>query len=180
MNSSDAQDFAQVEHALKTAGALMGAAELHGTLCGMLCVNDSEGGKRIPELLGEGAPAGVAALVTALHDEALRRLRDPEYDFHMLLPDDAEPMTVRTEALGDWCRGFLAGLGLAGLKQGQSLPEGVEEIVKDFIEISQVNFDLGEGDEEDEAAYAEVVEYVRVGVLLVHQEFHPGEDRPIH
>lgn len=151
----------------------------------MLCVEHAGDGKaRIAQLLGENGLGDAqtretADLAASLYDETLHQLQDPELGFQLLLPDDAQPLSARAEALGDWCRGFLAGLGLAGVKQGQRLPEGVDEVLRDFAEISKVNFNL-EGSEEDETAYAEVVEYVRIGMLLVCQEFQPGGNTPLH
>jgi len=37
-----------------------------------------------------------------------------------------------------------------------------------------VDFDLDDPDEEERFAFEEVVEYVRVGVLFVHDELQPG------
>lgn len=185
MNQPEVADFEHLDSTLKRSNALLGAAELHGTLCGMLCVEHAGDGRvRIAQLLGENGPADASARETAdlaasLYDGILHQLQDPELSFQLLLPDDAQPLSARAEALGDWCRGFLAGLGLAGIKQGQHLPEGVGEVLRDFAEISKVSFNI-EGSEEDETAYAEVVEYVRIGMLLVCQEFQPGENTPLH
>ncbi len=185
MNQPEVADFEHLDSALKRSNALVGAAELHGTLCGMLCVESTGNGKaRIAQLLGENTPNDAPARETAdlaahLYDKTLHQLQDAELGFRLLLPDDAQPLSARAEALGDWCRGFLAGLGLAGVRQGQRLPEDVDEMLRDFAEISKVNFNV-EGSEEDETAYAEVVEYVRMGVLLTCQEFHPGGNAPLH
>ncbi|MFA7096788.1 MAG: UPF0149 family protein [Gammaproteobacteria bacterium] len=186
MNQPQTPDFDQIDGALRRSGASMGAAELHGALCGMLSVEDSgDGQARVSQLLAENNSDHVTAgadrdLMAGLHDETLRQLRDPEFGFHLLLPDDSQPLSLRAEALGDWCNGFLAGLGLAGVKRDQNLPEGVDEILRDFVEIAKVNFDVGDGDEEDETAYMELVEYIRMGVLVIHQEFHPGDSQSVH
>lgn len=154
----------------------------------MLSVEDSgDGQTRISRLLAETSSDRILAgadrdLMAGLHDETLRQLRDPEFGFYLLLPDDSRPLALRAEALGDWCNGFLAGLGLAGVNRDQSLPEGVNEILRDFVEIAKVNFDVGDDDEDDEAAYMELVEYIRMGVLVIHQEFHPhpGDSQSVH
>ena len=46
----------------------------------------------------------------------------------------------------------------------------MQEIVADLARIAATRFDQDPGDEEDENAYAEVVEYVRVGTMLLHNE----------
>ena len=57
--------------------------------------------------------------------------------------------------------------------------------MRDFVEISR----LGRGEdgekEEDQAAFAEIVEYVRMAVLLVYEELRPlraarPPDAPVH
>ena len=52
------------------------------------------------------------------------------------------------------------------------------EIIRDFTEITHVGVDAGEESEEDEVAFAEVGEFVRVGVQLLFVELAParGED----
>jgi hypothetical protein len=48
------------------------------------------------------------------------------------------------------------------------LPEEVREIADDIVEISRATTD-GEEGESDEAAYSELIEYLRVGVILVFE-----------
>ena len=46
-------------------------------------------------------------------------------------------------------------------------------MVRDFTEISRVEVDGSDSDESNESAYAELVEFVRVGVQLVFDELSP-------
>ena len=100
------------------------------------------------------------------------------------MPDDDQPLRRRVEALSNWCQGFLLGLGLGGVREGSGLPGDSQEVMRDFAEISR----LGHGDgnkEEEESAYAEIVEYVRMAVLLVYEELRPLRvarpvDAPVH
>jgi uncharacterized protein YgfB (UPF0149 family) len=45
------------------------------------------------------------------------------------------------------------------------------EIIRDFTEITHVGVDAGDENEENEIAFAEVVEFVRVGVQMLFVEF---------
>ena len=64
--------------------------------------------------------------------------------------------------------------GLAGSgRLGDGMSADAREIVQDFGNIAASSFSYG-GGEEDEAALAEVLEFVRVGVLLLHAELDPG------
>jgi uncharacterized protein YgfB (UPF0149 family) len=106
--------------------------------------------------------------VSALYEETLGRLREAESLFEPLLPDDDEPLVARSAAMALWCSGFLFGLGAGGVRDFSVLPEDVREIAGDIAEISRAGVDGGES-EEDEAAYAELVEYLRAGVTLVFE-----------
>jgi hypothetical protein len=55
----------------------------------------------------------------------------------------------------------------------QSLSGDVGEIVRDFTEISRATGDDAEGDESNEQAYAELVEFIRVAAQVVFEELLP-------
>jgi uncharacterized protein YgfB (UPF0149 family) len=128
-------------------------------------------------LLGENTLSAAAVEVRrqlmALHTGILRQLNDDAFGFDLLLPDDEAPLSLRTEALSQWCGGFLYGLALGGFREGTEMPETVSEVMKDFYEISHARFAYEATDDADEAAYMEIVEYVRMSVLLLHEELLP-------
>jgi uncharacterized protein YgfB (UPF0149 family) len=95
------------------------------------------------------------------------------------LPDDESELTVRTEELANWCQSFLAGLGAAGTVDKDAMGEQVGEIVLDFSRLSNAGFDEADEDaEEAENAFAEILEYVRVGVQLIYEELAANMDGP--
>ena len=55
----------------------------------------------------------------------------------------------------------------------EALPTQVAEIVRDIGAITGVGVDPDESEEENEQAYAELVEFVRVGVQLLFDELAP-------
>ena len=69
-------------------------------------------------------------------------------------------------ALFSWCRGFLGGFGLAA---GHAPPLSVEgrEALADLARLAAAT-PQENGDQEDEEALAEIEEFVRVAVLLLH------------
>ena len=99
-----------------------------------------------------------------------------------MLPDDDSIIDVRVEAISDWCQGFLMGLGLAGIKDIENLPEDLPELVQDFIKISRADALSLDDDEASENAFTEIVEYVRVGALMFREEMKilhkPVSDTP--
>jgi uncharacterized protein YgfB (UPF0149 family) len=101
-----------------------------------------------------------------------------QMEFAPLLPQDEQPIDTRATALGLWCQGFLYGLGASSLNDATQLPGDVGEIVRDLGEITRVGVDTGESLESNEGAYAELVEFVRVGVQLVFDELEPLRTPP--
>jgi yecA family protein len=175
----DACSYDELDEKLRSAGADSGAAEAHGLLSGTLVA----GGKVAPtvwleHLLGEDNTLSAAAvdcgdMMAALKDDILRRFNDESFGFKLLLPVDDAPLSLRTDALGQWCGGFLYGLALGGIREDVEMPDSVREVMKDFYEISHARFVYEATDDEDETAYMEIVEYVRMSVLLLHEELQP-------
>lgn len=160
------------------------AAEAHGLLSGMLCMD--AGVSRddwLDSLSGsaEGEPNALLAEpeTVLIHDvfEATRReLDDFDFSFEPLLPNDEAPLNERAVALSEWCQGFLTGLGYKD--KGSNWPGECTEILNDFVEISRLDPDAS--GETDEAAYAELTEYVRVGVQVISSELQPGSPPQLH
>ena len=190
-------DYTQVNIACRRLGITQEAAEAHGLLCGLICARRSvsqeewvahlyeEGAEHLFSAEGETERHQEQAVLHQLYKGTLLQIRDAEFGFHLLLPDDEQLLAVRTEALADWCKGFLYGLAVGGLDSERQAPDSVEEIVKDMIEISRVYHDDEEADEElDEASFMELTEYVRVGVMLIHEELQAereqNDDKVLH
>lgn len=167
--------YADIQQALTQSRSLTDAAEAHGTLSGALC---AAGGYHLDDWLGEILPDGRASpdaadSLRALYDSTSSALGDTELAFQPLLPTDDDALPARTEALGEWCRGFLYGLGTGRVGNLDSLGEETGEIIRDFTAITQVGVDPDDGDESNEEAYAELVEFVRVGVQMIFERLAP-------
>lgn len=163
--------------ALARAGFIDAAAGFHGSLCGALCVAKPE---EVPmlALLAPGdqpvaAGADLRSLLATLREQVVAGLQDSEMGFTLLLPDDDAALVPRVRALASWCDGFLFGLASRSGLDIEKLSEEGREIIRDFTEFTQAAV----GDEDDpnieEAAYTELVEYVRVGAQLLYMEMHP-------
>ncbi len=178
----DTQSFSAVEACLGGHRLGIGAAELHGTVVGYLCAGGDAMGEHWCEALT------LEALANAMHDDAdtargmqefFRRARaelhDSDMRFEPMLPDVERPLAERANALVDWCRGYLGGVGLVPAGAGAQWSEDAREILNDFARIA-ASPPLGGGDdpEEDEADLMELLEYVRVGVLLLQAELGAG------
>ncbi len=193
-----------LNQAFRRLGIAGDAAENHGILCGLLCARGEVDEEEWVALMIADAPAGGAggaiirpsfaagsapmsmneerALLNDLYEATVRDLGAPDLVFMPLLPDDSEPLGRRAEAVSDWCRGFLYGLGVGGIEDHETMPEDMREIIADIIEISRASSETDES-EEDEHAFMELVEYLRAGVTLVYETLDVGRrgdaDRPV-
>lgn len=156
-------------------------AEYHGALCGALCVRRPEEIDLL-KLLDSGhgdlrtpvaADAATEESLRRLCAESLSGLEDEKMSFAPVLPDDEEALGPRVQALAAWCEGFLYGLSTrAGLQLSEASLD-VREVVQDFTQFTQATLGEDEDLELEEGAYAELVEYIRVGAQLVFMEFRP-------
>ena len=173
-------DYDQLELALQNLQADINASEIHGTLCALLVANNANTGAEwfqslVPEVEDPDENYNDAAQpLVALCEETRRELNDPACDFQLILPEDDNDIATRTTALSDWCQGFIMGLMMCGIKDFQKLPENSAEVLQDMTEISRVSsqYEL-EDTEEDAAALEELIEFVRVGVMLINEELNP-------
>lgn len=177
--SESALTFDDLQRVLVQAHALTDAAEAHGTLVGALCTAEYSLGDWLGQILPDGrAEVAVAAHLRAIFESTCGSLGEGTLSFAPLLPADDAPISDRTAALGEWCQGFLYGLGSGALPEGSALQGDAAEVVRDFTEITHVDVDPDEDEERNEQAYAELVEFVRVGVQLVYAHLTPLREPP--
>jgi uncharacterized protein len=172
--------FDELQRALLQSRALTDAAEAHGTLVGSLCASGCSMRDWLAEILPEGEAAGEAASsLQAVFDATSDALGDDAMSFQPMLPPDDDPIAQRTSALGEWCQGFLYGLGVGvAVPDVSRLPGEAAEVLRDMTEITHVDVDPQDSDESNEAAYAELVEFVRVGVQLLYDQLQPLREPP--
>lgn len=178
-------DFDFVNNALARVNATAEAAESHGILCGLLCIKGALTPEEWISYLVEDPLDGAnmlvqesVALLKNLYDYTVEQIDGGEYDLVLVLPDDDTDVQMRIENLSLWCQGFLVGLSIGGLTDLEDLPEDSREVAMDIVEISQAGMDPDEESDPNESAYAEVVEYVRMGVLVIYGEMNPPQEVP--
>jgi uncharacterized protein YgfB (UPF0149 family) len=168
------QSFNDLQRVLVQLRALTDAAEAHGTLVGSLCAMRCSLDDWLAEILPEGrADTMSAASLRAIFDSTCGALVDDSMAFHPLLPTDDAPIAARTAALGEWCQGFLYGLGAGALPDANSLQGEAAEVLRDLTEITHVDVDPDDDAQSNEEAYTELVEFVRVGVQLLYEHLQP-------
>jgi uncharacterized protein YgfB (UPF0149 family) len=132
-----------------------------------------------------GSAAAAAPALGGLYADTLGALRGGGMEFDLLIPEDEAPIEERIRALSLWCNGFLYGLGTTVAADPARLSTDAGEVVRDLTEITRAGVDAADGAEENEAALAELVEFVRVGVQLVFEEagrqrLPPPSARSVH
>lgn len=151
-------------------------AELHGLLCGLLCAESALSHEQwlayARAQLDQDIKLADSArdALLSFYEYGAAQLNDSAGSVTPLLPDDDTPLDQRTQALGAWCQGLLYGLGLGQADKNGALSSESQEFLRDATEIARVGFDTDQASEADEIAYAEVVEYLRVGLLLIQQD----------
>ena len=174
--------FREIASVLEDAGSQVVAAEGHGCLCGALCSSPDYSLERwIEELIAIDPDETTTELepnapLRLLFADTVRALRGDEMQFEPLLPDDDEPLERRATALAQWCQGFLYGFGTGRPIREADLNAQVNEILRDVTHIAAASVDVGAAGEDEEEAYTEVLEYLRVGVQLIHDELTPLRD----
>lgn len=172
---STQHDYAEIQRSLAASHALTDPAEAHGTLAGALCASVPY---RFEDWLAEILPEGISIadadpVLQMLYDSTVAALSSGDMDFELLIPGDDCSVDERTDALTSWCAGFLYGLGTGGATDPQQLSGDLGEIVRDLTEITRAGVDATDGDEVNESALTELMEFVRVGVQLVFDELQP-------
>ncbi len=178
-----ATDYTELNEAFSRAGAGTDAAECHGTICGILCIGRPTDDKVWSDILLEGLDpdsvlvAEARAMIGQLADQTQAGLRSNDMAFAPLLPDDDAPLAARAGALAQWVQGFLFGLAAGAAQRTPNYSDETREVIEDFSQIARLGAPEDGGDEDDEIAFAELVEYLRVGTQLVYEELREGKSR---
>jgi uncharacterized protein YgfB (UPF0149 family) len=154
------------------------SAGYHGALCGALCVKRAKDIDLIHLLdAGDDQPLQpdpeARQELARLREQALLSLQDGETGFTPLLPDDEAELSARVAALVAWCDGFLFGLSSRPQLDLRAYSEEAQEIIDDFTQFTRASIDGDDNVELEETAYAELVEYIRVGAQLIYMELRP-------
>lgn len=163
-----------------------GLAECHGVACGLLLRRPASEPQaflsllEMLEIVQQPRPALRDALAELLRAAGLQ-LADEDMGLELWLPDDEQSLAARTEALAQWCNGFMASLGADPERHLETLSAEAGEALADLQEIAKAEVGAAEpgGDgEEEEQAFTEIVEYIRVAVLMLREDLRgpqPGD-----
>lgn len=180
-NNSQASLYQQLGAQLDSQGILISPAETHGVVLGMMSVKPQviqadEVLVTIMQLNEEEKvddEKSFLQFLAVMVEQVREMLFSQGFDVQLLLPQDDNNLEDQTLALSYWCRGYVFGLVAAGLQDFKTLPKDAAEIIQDILQISEINTDLDEQGNEEEKAFFELEQFVRVGVQLVFEELNP-------
>lgn len=163
----------------QAAGLAVDTTELQGALCGWIAGGGETGPDWVARVMADDdlPPDSPGSALEALRKSAEAGFADREFGLELLLADEDASLAERSGSLFAWCRGFLGGFGLAAGKD-PPLSEESREALADLAKFAAASAQ-DDGDEEDEAALAEIEEFVRVAALLLYGDcvLGPGHRR---
>ncbi len=170
-------DWSEAADVLLGMGLTLNPSELHGALLGTLGAGQPLASELdfdralsvLEKALAVDLQGEVAEFVKRLAGATVSAVRDTDFAFTPLLPDDEEEFHNRLTSLGSWAAGFLTGFTQA-VSAAQAASEAIDpsaaEALKDFAAIAQIDVDESESDEADREL-EELVEYVRMAALNI-------------
>ena len=166
--------YTTIDAILVQYDAELSAAEAHGMASGLLAINSKFSNQSWLNELLQNTPLinrEHNVELIGLFDDTQDVLAHDEFEFELFLPEDEESDLVeRVDALRQWCKGFLFGVGFANT--ATTFSTQTQEILKDVAEITKLDTDIELEDEEAENDFMELTEYLRAAVLALRDEFN--------
>lgn len=153
---------------------LMGVnpSEAQGILIAYICAQPNEAIllwiKEISRLTNDAIKEG--DLLVALYKDTVQSLNDLNFTFTPLLPEG--DIYQKIDALQQCAEGLIYGIGINHL----TLEGDAYEFMTDLIEFSRASFGPEEDDEstedteDTEQDFEEILEFIRMGILLLYHE----------
>lgn len=166
-------DYLQLQRLAQETGLSLDAAELHGRMLGLMCVEAEQSAQStqlLQRLVGETdsaliEPAALAAAVEQLYRETWDALDGAGLGFSLLLPEQGG-YSERYRSLTDWARGFMGGLAIAGIDQDHDLALNGQHALADLARFAGLD---GGTPEDEQEALEEAGEFVWVSAVLVRE-----------
>ncbi len=174
MTSEQLLTFDDLEDLLAEQECETLASEFQGMICGLFAAGMPNDGKSWKSLvmghLNEGKlyPGKVMNLLDDYISLMGESLENDIFSLEMAMPPETASIEERLQSICQWAQGFLLGYGMrVGKKQVDS--EDLTEALEDLMEISQVDLEVEETDEMEQALQT-VIEHVRVTSQVVFLE----------
>lgn len=168
--------YHEVEQALSDLNIQSSVAQFHGGLCGHLMHSKSSAEDWLLDFIGQRDSNNLLAkdAVSYLHScliKVSKELSSDSFEFKILVEADSDVHAASyiLESISDWCDSFLYAFGISGLTAKGH--KDVEELLYDFSEISRIDFSESGSENIDDLDLIEVIEYIKVGVLLIYDTY---------
>ena len=181
--------FDELKESVSNYPELQSPSFLQGMLIGLLCVdNDIQLANWVKKLMQEADAKSIKESflkgLQNLYLETNKGLNGSGFELKLCLPDDSAPVNYRLQMVADLCEGAMYGIGLAGglNEMEHELSEDVRDVINSLSEIARVDvsMDLSKEDEESvENDLEEIIEFIKVSVLLLNEELNPSKAAPI-
>lgn len=118
-------------------------------------------------------------ILKILYDKTQDEMNSTEFNLRLLIADE-DQIKERIDGFIKWCVGFSYGFGLSSTLYDR-LDEDGKDFIRYVIEFSALDTDEvidGLVDESDRLALEELIEFVRVGALMLY--FHLKDQPKVH
>ncbi len=151
-------------------------AETHAVVTGLLCGKPEQDERELATHLaalqvGDWTSERILDQLGPALNQLRNELASEDLDFQLLLPTDDRPLDERTRCLAHWCSGFLTGFGAAG---PTIRSEEAGDALRMIEQIARAATDPESDQEAEEGAYTELVEFVRMAILMLREECRIG------
>lgn len=174
MSDASSRLFESLARLLAQENIILSAAEMHGMLTGLVASsapsNDRDWVLVLSDLAHEGEKFSGTLLdeLKRLHTFTVEGLSCPDLSFQLVLPGDDETLEDRVVALAEWAQCFLVGFGIHQQNLAKASAD-LKEAIQDMAEIAKLSSDVLNS-QEDERAFYEISEYVRVTAIMCFNE----------
>jgi len=175
-------DYDTLADRLLVANTADSPALIHGMLTGMLCTSCQPATVCWQQLKAELPALKQLATKAEATFETLTNQTEASFKadgqgITPILPDQEAPLGARLSALSDWCKGFIDGLTI-GIDLNKMMIDlnAISEVLEDFTKLREVAQDEPATDE-NEQMYRELVEYIKMGALLVFTECQQAKQK---
>ncbi|MCY4051884.1 MAG: UPF0149 family protein [Gammaproteobacteria bacterium] len=165
--------YASLDQKLRELGWWSGVSEAHGLLTGLACrgISAQHIGDKL--YLFELESKQGSETLEALYEMVLQKLESDNPVFDLMLPEDDESISRRSDEIANWCSGFTQGFCHDGELEILQETGPVKEMFDDILSIAGIQYELPQKKTEqhrDDQALCEIEEYLRIGVQLIYEE----------
>lgn len=172
-------DYEQLSNDLAILELNLDPAELHGMVTGLIAGGASEQAEAYLRSLtmnksGSRYHQAMNALFS-IYTITHTCLYNFDFNFQLLLPHDEDTLRNRLFAFTTWMQGFLKGLDMSGLCLEDFDSEETIEVLQHLEDFADMDIDNLEDNEQDEQAYVDITEYVRLAVMQLFCDLQADE-----